>query len=136
MTTQTTTIRSNAKGARAFIGAAAASLAVLGGALLWQARPTSETAAPVVATSTSTVNEGVAPMGGLAEQYRDAQQAQATRDAAQVTTTGGMAEFYAQQEADRFADEAARMSALGGVDAPYRASTRSTCGTREGGLAC
>ena len=66
MTTQTTTIRPSRNGARALIGAAAATLAVLGGALLWQARPTSETAAPTT-TTVRTMNEGVAPLGRLAE---------------------------------------------------------------------
>ena len=130
MTTQTTTIRTSSSGMRALIGATAASLAVLGGALLWQARPASETASP--AATVSTMNEGVAPMGGLAEQYRDEQRAQEAR----VTTEGGMAELYAQQRADRFADEAARLRDLGGADVPYRASAPSTCGTLEGGLAC
>ena len=72
MTTQTTTIQPSTKSARVFIGAAAAALAVLGGALLWQARPTSETVAPIPTTTISTSSEGVAPMGGLAEQYREA----------------------------------------------------------------
>ncbi len=132
MTTQTTTIQPSTKSIRAFIGAAAASLAVLGGTLLWQARPASETAAPATSATISIVNEGSAPLGGLAEQYRDEQLAEAAR----VTTTGGMAELYAQQQTDRFADEAARISALGGWDAPYRASTQSTCGTLEGSRAC
>ncbi len=40
MTTQTTTIQPRTKGTRALIGAAAATLALLGGALLWQTRGT------------------------------------------------------------------------------------------------
>ncbi len=98
MTTQTTAIRTNTQGMRALIGAAAASLVVLGGALLWQARPDSETTAPVATTSSGrTINEGVAPMGGLAEQYQAQQAAAETAAAARVTTRGGMAEFYAEQ---------------------------------------
>ena len=162
MTTQTTTIRTSSGGMRALIGATAASLAVLGGALLWQARPASETAAPAATATVSTMSEGVTPQGGLAEQYRDQERATAAAAAARVTTAGGMAELYAQQRADRFADEAARLNALGGADAPYRvqqqadrvadeaarigavggwvasyrASTQSTCDSVEGGDAC
>lgn len=53
MTTQTTTIQSSTKVRRTSIGAAAASLAVLVGVLLWQGRPASETAAPGTTTSSS-----------------------------------------------------------------------------------
>lgn len=123
MTTQTTTIQPSTKRARAFIGAAAATLALLGGALLWQARPASETAAPGTTTSSSssTINEGVAPMGGLAEQYRDQARAAGSQQQPAVVdepgstlnapylrggiptapasdTMGGMAEFYAEQQ--------------------------------------
>ena len=57
MTTQTTTIQRTTKGARAFIGAAATTLAVLGGALLWQARPTSDTVAPAMTATVGTVSD-------------------------------------------------------------------------------
>ena len=100
MTTQTTTIRRSRKDARAFIGAAAASLAVLGGALLWQARPTGQTAAPVATTSSSTISEGVAPLGGLAELYQQQAGTAAAAREAQVTAMGGMAELYAAQAAE------------------------------------
>ena len=96
MTTQTTTIQTSTTGLRALIGAAAAGLALLGGALLWQARTSSDGATPVAVTSTGTT-EGVAAMGGLAELYREQQQAQAERAVAQVTTRGGMAVLYAEQ---------------------------------------
>ena len=92
MTTRTTTIQANRKGARALIGAAAASLAVLGGVLLWQARPTSETTAPPTAT-VGTYNEGVAPMGGLAERYT-AERAEARAEVARLERMGGLAELY------------------------------------------
>ena len=115
MTTQTTTIQPGTKGVHALIGAAAASLAVLGGALLWQGRQSSETAAPVMTTSSSTISEGVAPLGGLAEQYRDEQQAQA----AQVTTTGGMAELYAEQQTAA-RTVAAQLERMGGMAELYR----------------
>src|SRR3712207_361775 len=77
MTTQTTTIQSSTKGMRALIGATAATVAVLGGALLWQARPASETATPAATTSIGTSSEGVVPLGGMAEQYREQQEAAA-----------------------------------------------------------
>ena len=86
MTTQTTTIQRTTKGVREFIGATAATLTVLGGALLWQARPTSETAAPTT-TTVRTMNEGGAPLGGLAEQYRDQARAAASRQQQSVVVT-------------------------------------------------
>ena len=71
MTTQTTTTQPSTRGMRALIGAAAASLALLGGAVLWQARPTSEPVTPVASTTMSrTSHEDVAPLGGMAELYR------------------------------------------------------------------
>ena len=79
MTTRTTTIEANTKGTRALIGATAATLALLGGALLWQARPSGEAATPraTASSSTSTVNEGGAPAVTDAEMYQRGQQAEA-----------------------------------------------------------
>ena len=71
MTTQTSIIQTSTTGLRVLIGAATAGLTLLGGALLWKARSAGETAVPVTTTSSSTSIEGVAPLGGLAEQYRD-----------------------------------------------------------------
>ena len=59
MTTQTTTIRTNGNGMRALIGTMAASLAVLGGALLWQGRQGGDTALPRT-TSVGTLDGGAA----------------------------------------------------------------------------
>ena len=141
MTTQTTTIQPSSNGMRALIGAAAASLAVLGGALLWQVRPISETTVPTTTTTISTSGEGVAPLGGLAEQYRDEQRAAAAAVAARVTTRGGMAELYAERMpvaataptttlgglAERYAEEqaaaraeVARLERMGGMAELYR----------------
>lgn len=117
MTTQTTTIQPSTKGMRTLIGAAAASLAVLGGALLWQARPTSETAAPVATTHSSTSSEDVVPLGGLAELYRE-QQVAAAAAATRVTTLGGMAELYAEREIEARAT-AARLERMGGMGELY-----------------
>ena len=96
MTTQTTTFQTSTKSMRAFIGAAAATLAVLGGALLWQARPTSETVAPVASTTVSTVNEGIAPMGGMAELYAE-QETDMRANVERESRLGGMAELYREQ---------------------------------------
>ena len=148
MTTRTTTITTNTKSMRAVIAAAAASLAMLGGTLLWQALPASETATPVATTRTGTSSEGAAPMGGLAEQYHDEQQARAAREAGQVTTRGGMAEHYAEQPvpvaatepitttggmaelyAERQAaarDEVARLARMGGMAELYRDQAAAT----------
>ena len=122
MTTQTTTIQPSTKGMRALIAATAATLALVGGTILWQTRPTSEMTA-AVATTISTRSEGIAPLGGLAEQYRDVQQAQAAREAARVTTRGGMAEPYAEQETDMRAN-VERESRLGGMAELYREQAR------------
>ena len=120
MTTQTTTIQPSTKGMRALIGATAASLVMLGGALLWQVRPTSETTVPTTTTSISgAVNEGVKPLGGLAEQYRDEQQAGAAASAARVTTLGGLAELYAEEQAAARA-EVTRLERMGGMAELYR----------------
>jgi hypothetical protein len=119
MTTRTTTIRTSSGGMRGLIGATAAGLAVLGGALLWQARPASETAAPVATTSVASYREGAAPLGGLAEQYRDEAAAQAAREAARVTTRGGLAELYAERQAAARA-EVARLERMGGMAELYR----------------
>ena len=121
MTTQTTTIQTSTTGLRALIGAAAANLALLGGTLLWQPRSASETATLAPTTVISTSREGVAPLGGLAEQYRDQARAAVGSpqppavvtepestlnapylDAAMAITptsdtTGGMAELYRDQ---------------------------------------
>ncbi len=56
MTTQTTTIQPSKPSARALIGTTVATLAMLGGALLWQARPASEAAAPEATAIIGTVN--------------------------------------------------------------------------------
>ena len=119
MTTRTITIQPSSNGMRSLIGAAAASLVLLGGALLWQARSTGEIAAPVATNTISTSREGVAPLGGLAERYREQQEAAAAAAAARVTTRGGMAELYAEQEADgRSAIELE--SRMGGMAELYR----------------
>ena len=138
MTTQTTAIQTNTTGLRALIGAAAASLALLGGALLWQARSASETAVPVTTTSSNTSSEGVAPLGGLAEQYRDEQQAQAARDAARVTTRGGLAERYAEHGVPVV--RTAPITTMGGMAELYgeqQAAARATVAQLErmGGVA-
>ena len=137
MTTQTTTMQPSTKGVRAFIGATAATLAVLGGALLWQVRPTSETAAPATTTMVSTMNDGVAPLGGLAEQYHEQQQTAAAVAAARVTTTGGMAEFYAAQAP---VATTAAVTTMGGMAERYReqqAAARTAAAQLEhmGGMA-
>ena len=134
MTTQTTAIWTSSTGMRALIGAAAASLALLGGALLWQPRPASETVTPVANTS----SEGVAPLGGLAEQYHEQQQAQAARDAARVTTRGGMAELYTEQQTSVVTT--APVTTTGGMAELYaeqEATARATAAQRErmGGMA-
>lgn len=121
MTTRATTIQASKQRARALIGATAATIALVGGALLWQARPATETAMPATATTGSTFvgstfNEGVAPLGGLAEQAREAQQAEAARAAARVTTRGGMAEFYAERTP---VTATARVTAQGGMAELY-----------------
>jgi len=152
MTTRTTTIQPSTKGMRALVGAAAASLAVLGGVLLWQARPASETTTPVATTGIGTFNEGVAPLGGLTEQYRDEQQAQAARETARVTMRGGMAELYAEQHvvgtpasavttlgglAEHYAEEqaearaaVARLEHMGGMAELYRDHAATASGAR------
>ncbi len=117
MTTQTTTIQPSTKGVRVLIGAAAASLALLGGALLWQARPASETASPVATSTMSAASEGVVPVGGLAEHYREQQQSAAAVVAARVTTTGGMAELYAERAS---VATPAPATTLGGLAEHYR----------------
>ena len=119
MTTQTTTIQPTTKSMRALIGATAVALAVLGGALLWQGRPTSEPVTPAIGTTSSTLSEGAAPLGGLAERYLEEQRAEVARQAARVTTTGGMAELYAEQEADARAS-VERESRMGGMAQLYR----------------
>ena len=157
MTTQTTTIEASKPGARALIGTTVATVVVLGGALLWQARPASETAAPITSApiSSSTLDEGVAPLDGLAQQSRERQQTAAAAAAARVPVLDPAAfsdaEMYqrwravqvvavpepaSQQQADRFADEGARMRALGGSDTPYHTSTLSSCGTLAGDRSC
>lgn len=98
MTTQTTTIRASSSGMRALIGAAAAGLAVLGGALLWQARPASEPAPPAAITTIGRTSEGAAPLGGLAERYAE-EQAAARAAVARLERMGGMAELYRDQAA-------------------------------------
>ena len=118
MTTQTTTIQPSTTGLRALIGATAASLALLGGALLWEARSNSETATLAPTPGISTSSEGVAPLGGLAEQYREQQQAQAEHAAAHVTTRGGMAEFYVEQGVPVV--RTAAVTPLGGLAELYR----------------
>ncbi len=138
MTTQTTTIRPSRNGVRALIGAAAATLAVLGGALLWQVRPTSEIAVPVTTIPSVTSSAGVAPLGGLAELYYEEQQAQAARAAAQVTTRGGMAELYAEQGMPVV--RTAPVTTLGGMAELYgeqQAAARATVAQLErmGGMA-
>ncbi len=138
MTTQTTTIQTSTTGLRALIGAAAAGLALLGGALLWQTRSSSETAILAPAMTSSTSNDGVAPLGGLAEQYREEQQAQAARAAAQVTTRGGMAELHAEHQT--VGTPTGAVTTLGGVAELYgeqQAAARATVAQLErmGGLA-
>ena len=60
MTTQTTTIRTANNGMRALIGTTAASLAVLGGALLWQGRQGGDTAAPPTTSGGTLVERAAA----------------------------------------------------------------------------
>ena len=119
MTTQTTTIQPSTKGIRTLLGATAASLALLGGVLLWQVRPTTETAAPVATMNSSTNSVGVASLGGLAEQYHEQQQAAAAAARARVTTRGGMAEHYAEQDAES-RRTAAQLEHMGGMAELYR----------------
>ena len=119
MTTHTTTIQAHTKGMRALIGATAATLAVLGGALLWQVQPTSETAAPRATTTSSRTSEGVAPLGGLAELYREQREAAAATATARVTTRGGLAELYGEQQAAA-RTTAALLERMGGMAELYR----------------
>lgn len=155
MTTQTTTIRASKLGARALFGTTAITLTLLGGALLWHMRSVNQPAASS-STTTSVINEGATPLGGLAEQYQD--QAQTTAAAAQVTPRGGMAELYADQvvpmtdhEMDArlgFGDSISGATApVGGLAEMYRdqelgtasagaGRTASRCGLDERSFAC
>ena len=120
MTTQATTVRRSKQGTWGLIGATAATLAVLGGALLWQGRPSSEVAAPdTTGTIATTMQDGTAPRGGLAELYRDQADAAAAERDARVTTIGGMAEFYAAQQAEAAAT-AELEGRIGGMAELYR----------------
>lgn len=119
MTRQTITIEQSKPDVRALIGMTAATLAVLGGVLLWQVRPIAETATPVTSATSSTVSDGVAPRGGLAERYLEQQRESAAREAARVTTMGGIAEMYAGQEAEARAT-VERESRMGGMAEMYR----------------
>lgn len=84
MTTRTTTEEQETRGLRGVLTMTAVTLALLGGALLWQTRSASETAAPGTTTAVGAPSEGTAPMGGLAESYRDAQQAAPSTTASAV----------------------------------------------------
>ena len=114
MTTQVTTVQQSKQGVRALIGATALAVMVLGGTAIWQLRPSSEATTPDARTVTAVTTEAGAPVGGMAELYHAAQQAQAVREAAQVTTHGGMAELYAEQQAENRAS-IERESRLGGM---------------------
>jgi hypothetical protein len=116
MTSQTTTIQSRTTGLRTLLGAAAASLVLVGGALLWQARPASESGAITTTGVSSITSDGVAPLGGMAELYAE-QQAAAQAEAVLQERIGGMAELYRAQELAR------PMSAAGAGGA-----TRDGCG--------
>src|SRR5262245_61435933 len=101
MTTHTTTAGAERQGLRGVLVMTAATLALVAGVAFWQARVTSH---PVVPATHSTMNDAVAPMGGVAERLRVAQRA-----AAEAATTGtpvvvaapdamgGMAELYHEQ---------------------------------------
>lgn len=97
MTTQTTTNQPSTKGTRALIGATVCTVAVLSGAVLWQARPGDHVAPPATSQRGSTSNEGAPALGGLAERYREQARSAADEREARVTSMGGMAELYAAQ---------------------------------------
>jgi len=136
MMTRTTTIQASSKGARALIGATAAAVAVLGGALLWQARPTSETTAPQTAT-VGAYNEGVAPMGGLAERGAEERAAAEAAAAARATTRGGMAEFSAERAPIAMTAPATTMGGMAELYGEQQAAARITAAQLEhmGGMA-
>ena len=73
MTTQATTlIREQGRhGLRSLVGMTAATLAVLGGVVLWQVQAGGHEAAPSTSATVGTIGEGATPQGGLAELYRD-----------------------------------------------------------------
>ena len=127
MATQTTT-HTSTPGMRTLIGTTAASLALLGGALLWHTHLRSEPAAPAATTAVSSMsNKGVIALGGLAELYREAQQTQAARDAGKVTTLSGLAEQYAQ-EAAQARRAAALDERISGMAELHREQARTVVG--------
>src|SRR5690242_3782915 len=102
MTTQATTVQRSKGGPRVLIAAGALALAVLGGAALWQMRSGGEagasraTTAAVALPAVRSATDGVVPLGGMAELYRDqARVAVAVTDG--VRPLGGMAELYRDQ---------------------------------------
>ncbi len=98
MTTQSTSIQARTRGRWIFIGATAASLAVLGAALLGQLRPSGETGVPQPTRVAAGTTEAANPTGGLAELYGEAEWARAARgEAARLERLGGMAELYREQ---------------------------------------
>jgi hypothetical protein len=97
MTTQATTTRESKSGVRSLLAATAFTAVALAGAAFWLVRPDGqEGTAPATHSATTATSEGAIPMGGLAERYRDEQQA---REATDVTSRGGLAELYAEQQA-------------------------------------
>jgi hypothetical protein len=137
MTTQTT-IRESTGGVRSLLAATVFTAVALAGAALWLVRPGGDQpVAPAAGASVGTTNDGAMPMGGLAERYRDEQQAEAAREAAGVTTMGGLAELYRDQERARAEREGARVLPQGGLVEQYPEDQRAlaTAETTLGGMA-
>jgi hypothetical protein len=136
MTTQTT-IRESTGGVRSLLAATAFTAVALAGAALWLVRPGGQEAAPAAGTSVSTASDGAIPMGGLAERFREAQRAEAAREAAGTPDMGGLAERYRDQERAQSEREGARLPPRGGLVEQYPEDQRAlaTAETTLGGLA-
>jgi hypothetical protein len=120
MTTQAMTVGQRKNAVRALIGATVFTVAVLGGAALWQVRPGGHVAVPATSATVGTISEGATPLGGLAERYRDEVREAAALREARVTTMGGMAELYRDQVAARSAAAEGTAGHLGGMAELYR----------------
>jgi hypothetical protein len=100
----------------------AATLALVGGVVLWQTRTTTHTAVPA---TRSTVNDAGVPMGGVAERLRDAQRATAQAATAgesvgpaALDAMGGMGELYHEQQVAA-RTRAAQLERMGGMAELY-----------------